>query len=305
MPRPNGRPVPPPTPLTGLRPQQGLPGRKAAKTGSWARLTGGLARLTGGFQAVKDKPARPKWREVTPRLEEVGPPRPHYPRDNNRLRIAVIGVVVVLVAFIAYLFLKPGSSSPSAGTKPTATASTHAKAPAKKTTATKPPASHTTTGKQYTLSTPATAGGFPQGTDPDFLAQATTTAQSIVSAVSSGGGGTAHGSPVSASYRLPTGEQVMEFVGYQGSFTPAKVAAILKSLGSDPASYPAGSHGGVLGCANTPSSPSGAVCVWSTTSTLGVVEFFNVSGPETLTSSQAQGAALVVQLRSGVESAKS
>jgi hypothetical protein len=96
----------------------------------------------------------------------------------------------------------------------------------------------------------------------------------------------------------------MTFVGYQGTFTPAKIATILATLGSNPQSYPAGANGGMLGCANTPASPtatSGAVCVWATTSTLGITEFFNSTGPEALVQSQSKGAADTVKLRTDVE----
>ncbi len=111
------------------------------------------------------------------------------------------------------------------------------------------------------------------------------------------------GNPASAAYQLPLG-QVITFVGYQGTFTPAKVATILATLGSDPHTYPAGPNGGMLGCANTPATAtvtSGAVCVWATTSTLGVTEFFSSTGPEALTTSQSKGADDTVKLRADVE----
>ena len=141
------------------------------------------------------------------------------------------------------------------------------------------------------------------GQDPHFLATATATAEQIVTSVKSGGGGTATGNPVSAAYQLPLG-QVITFVGYQGTFTPAKVATILASLGSDAHSYPAGPNGGMLGCANTQATAtaaSGAVCVWATSSTLGITEFFSATGPEALIQSQSKGAADTVKLRADVE----
>ena len=55
----------------------------------------------------------------------------------------------------------------------------------------------------------------------------------------SGGGGTVKGNPVSAAYQLPA-SQVITFVGYQGTFTPAKVATILATLGTDPQHLPGG-----------------------------------------------------------------
>jgi len=272
--------------------------------------------LTDGWPVVSGRRPRPDGRDapvdappVPRRRADTRPPRPapaHGPSlGEGRGRILVIAgvvaVVVVVVVGVMLLTRKPSSSNAGAGSTPTLAA----KSPAATKAATKAAASPAASGPVYTLSTPQTAGGFPLGQDPDFLATATTTAQSIVSAVSSGGGGTVHGSPVSASYQLPTDEQTMEFVGYQGTFDPAKVETILASLGSDPNSYPAGSDGGILGCANTTSSPSGGVCVWATTSTLGVVEFFEGTGPETLVTAQAKGAEAVVSLRSGVETKKS
>ena len=154
----------------------------------------------------------------------------------------------------------------------------------------------------YTLSAPSKAGGYPLGQDPHFLATATATATQIVSAVVTGKGGTAKGNPVSGAYQLPA-SQVITFVGYQGTFTPAKVATILASLGSDPKQYPTGPHGGILGCANTTTAPKGAVCVFATSSTLGVTEFFSSTAPETLSagSEQTLGATDTVKLRASVE----
>ena len=138
------------------------------------------------------------------------------------------------------------------------------------------------------------------GQDPHFLLTATATATQIAGAVKSGGGGTAKANPVSAAYQLPA-SQVITFVGYSGTFTPAKIETILASLGSDPHTYPAGPNGGILGCANTTVAPDGAVCVWATATTMGVTEFFTASGPETLNAAQAKGAADTLNLRNSVE----
>ena len=283
----------------------GLPGGPGGPGGSGRPAANGRRPWTAGWEASRDIPVGPPRRNGTlpPRRPEGGGRPPLDDEDDrNRRRVYILGgAVAVVVILVAVFFLThhSNSSNTDANTpptvSPTASATKHAA---------KPTASAKPSGPVYTLSTPATAGGYPVGQDPHFLATATTTAQSIVAAVKSGGGGTVKGAPVSASYQLPTGEQTMEFVGYQGTFTPAKVATILASLGSDPKSYPAGKDGGVLGCANTPGSASGAVCVWATTSTLGVVEFFDAAGPETLTTSQSKGAADTVTLRSGVETLK-
>ena len=101
------------------------------------------------------------------------------------------------------------------------------------------------------------------------------------------------GKPVAASYTLPD-EQTIEFVGYQGTFNPKTVMTNLGSFGSSEATYGAGPHGGEMACANVPATAtaaSGGVCVWVSTTTLGVTEFFDGSGPEVLTVAQSKGAA--------------
>ena len=211
----------------------------------------------------------------------------------------VIGVVVAVVIVLAVVLLKgSGSKTPTAGSTPGGSTTSSAAA--------KPSASGTAgagAATAYVLSTPAKAGGYPKGVDPHFLATAQTTATQIVTSVKSGGGGTAEGMTVSAAYQLPA-SQVITFIGYQGTFTPAKVATILATLGTDPHSYPAGPHGGAFGCVNTPASAtatSGAVCIWATSSTLGITEFFDSTGPEALIQSQNKGAADTLSLRNDVE----
>ncbi len=216
--------------------------------------------------------------------------------------VAIGAVVIVVIAVGAYMLLhKGGSSTPTASTTPTGMAS----APVK-------PSGHATAGTgagaggaaaaAYTLVTPlpATAGGYAVGQDPNDLANAKATAKQVVTAVTAGGGGTVKGNPESAAYTL-LGSQAITFVGYQGTFTPTKVASILKSLGSDAKTYPAGPNEGVLGCANTTTKPSGAVCVWATSSTLGITEFYDATGPETLNAAQSKGAADTLKLRADVE----
>jgi hypothetical protein len=244
----------------------------------------------------------------------TGPrPMPRAPRrdDDDEPRrglgmrgLIAIGAVVAVIIVVAVVALthKSGGGSPSASSSTAGTATT----PAAKPSATKSTGTGTsaagggTAAAAFTLSTPATAGGYAMGQDPHFLATATATATQIAAAVKSGGGGTAKGNPVSAAYQLPA-SQVITFVGYTGTFTPAKIETILASLGSNPHTYPAGPNGGILGCANTTVAPDGAVCVWATGNTMGVTEFFTASGPETLNAAQAKGAADTLNLRNSVE----
>ena len=250
-----------------------------------------------------------------PRPASRGPRRDDdEPRRGLGMKgLIAIGVVVavIIVAGVVLLTHKSGGSSPTASNTPAAGAT----APSAKPTATGKGSAGTASGAgtsggagaataAYTLSTPSTAGGYPLGQDPKFLTTATDTAKQITGAVTAGDGGTVKGTPVSAAYRLPAA-QVITFVGYQGTFTPEKVLTILATLGSNPHTYSAGPNGGALGCANTKSTPSGAVCVWATASTLGVTEFFDANGPETLNAAQSKGATDTVKLRADVEKKKS
>lgn len=273
-------------------------------------MTGPLAAvMTGPMLAVKGAASL-----VTPKENE--------PLRTKVLRFIGVGTIVVVAAVVGiYLLTHSGGNSPNAiatqqanpqpnlgGTTtesagPTATAK--AKTKGKKNTSTAK--NGATTAGDYVLSTPATAGGYPLGQDPDFLATATTTAASIMSTAASAGGGTATGSPVSAAYRLPN-SQVITFVGYKGTFDPAKVITSMGSFGTSDGTYPDAKNGGQIACANTAatgSAASGAVCVWATATTLGVTEFFDVSGPEALTTSQYKGANITTQVRASVETKKS
>jgi hypothetical protein len=223
--------------------------------------------------------------------------------------VVAVGIVVAVLAFSRGGGASPGATGTqtAASTAPPASeASAVSSSPAASSGPSSggAPSSGVAATTSYVLSTPSAAGGYAKGSDPNFLSIATSTANGVVGSVASGKAGTVKGSPVAAAYDLPVAGQVVTFVGYQGSFTPAKVAAVLSSLGTDVHSYPAGPHGGILRCANTPSTPtetSGGVCVWASDSTIGVTEFFSSTGPEALTASQGKGATDTVNMRADVE----
>ena len=88
------------------------------------------------------------------------------------------------------------------------------------------------------------------------------------------------------------------FVGYDGTFTPANVIKLVRSNLVSTRVVKAGAHGGQMVCGYTTSNGAPASeCVWATTTTMGVVEFYNhgqpakVSGP----------GKLAVKLRDAVE----
>ncbi len=235
------------------------------------------------------------------------------PRGRASRIAAVSAVVLVVVGATAYLLThKSGGSNAAGSTTPTVAPSSPAAAPSatatpKASAAASPHVSGAAAANGWVLSTPSVAGGYPVGTDPKLLAATTTTATAIKQSAVGKSGGTVTGKPVSASYTLPA-DQTIEFVGYRGTFNPKTVMANLGSFGSDEGTYPAGPHGGKMACANVPATAtaaSGGVCVWVTTSTLGVTEFFAGSAPEVLTVAQYKGADDTVKLRASVEKRKS
>ena len=239
--------------------------------------------------------------------------RPRKSSGGRASRIlAVTAVVVVVAAAGAYLALhKTNNSSSANGAIPTVGASTPAAVTPSASAKPKATAKSHVTGNAatdgYVLSAPSVAGGYPLGSDPQFLATATTTATAIEQSAISHSGGTVTGKPVTASYTLPA-EQTIEFVGYQGTFSPKTVMANLADFGTSEATYSPGPHGGKMACANVPATAtagSGGVCVWVTATTLGVTEFFQSTGPEVLTVAQSKGAADTLALRASVETRKS
>jgi hypothetical protein len=215
-----------------------------------------------------------------------------------------VGLVVALgiAAAVIVLTHKSGTSTatgptstPTAAATPAATASASTKA-----TAGQPGAQPA----GYTLATPATAGGYAKLAQAPAAVSSTAgrTALTVFRTATNTSSGKLP-SDVTAAYQL-SGGQVMTFVGYRGSFDPAKVMANVATLGTHGQPYDAGPHGGKLACATAPGTPSGTVCVWVTTTTLGVTEFFSSVGPEVVTI-QSKAATDTVRLREGVEVVKS
>jgi hypothetical protein len=282
--RPARRPAPPQGP--------GAPQSRPGRTG----LTGPMDGLSGDWDDESRRPAAPR----PPRRQDNQPRRKgNQPQRRGSMTVSVvIGVIVVLViAIVAVLVLRHKSSPPAAsggGSRPTTSATPKTTASA----AVRGDASNA-----YVLTTPATAGGYKQATTAVPTAVQTdagTTAQAVkADAVSASAKITKQ---VSAYYQLDSG-QVLSFAGFEGTFNPAKVVAKLASLGTEVTAQAAGAHGGKLTCF-TESTQNGTVCVWVTTTTMGVTEFFSSSGPEVVTH-QAKAASDTVKLRDGLEAPKS
>jgi hypothetical protein len=222
-------------------------------------------------------------------------PASHAGRGSQRggpgKAVIAVGVVVLLViVVVAFLVLRKHGSTPANNT-PTESPSASHPASAR---ATQPAA-----GTAYTLSTPATAGGYPKlTTAPAAVSSvAAATAQGVQQHATAAGGKVT--GQVAGYYQLSSG-QVMSFTGYEGTFDPAKVLAA-----SGGTAFPDGPHGGGLTCAPSVGTPGGTVCVWATTTTLGVTEFFAANGaPETVTN-QSKAAQDTLNFRADVEAAKS
>jgi hypothetical protein len=243
----------------------------------------------------------PRWDTSPQRPQRPGPRSTHRQEsraDRRGLTPAAIaiGLVVVLgIAIGAYMLLrgKPAAPAASSGNTPLPSASATHKSTAK--TQIRPAAD----AADYTLKTPATAGGYPKMTaiPSGVHTAAGNTAQAIKTAVTSAGAKVT--SEVTAAYQLSSG-QVLAFTGFEGTFNPTKVMATLATFGTDSHVAAAGPHGGELACATTPS-PNGTVCVWVTTTTLGITEFFASSDLPEVVTVQSKAASDTLKFRASVE----
>jgi hypothetical protein len=285
------------------------PGFAQPRHGARSPVGSGANGVRGGRPAQFGRPDEPA--QASPR--DTAPPNPgsrsghrqagHRPprRSHTKATVAVGGVVVLGIAVGAFMLNHGNSGTPSAGgvtTPTTAAQSTAASAPSARASTAGQHAARTT---GFILSTPATAGGYPRLTPvpADVQSAASATSQSVSGAVVNSGKVT---SQVSAAYQL-SGGQALAFTGYAGTFNPAKVIANLASFGADEHTQGAGPHGGSMICATTPGTSSGTVCVWATTTTVGITEFFSSVGPEVVTV-QSKAAADTVKLRDSVEAPK-
>jgi hypothetical protein len=226
----------------------------------------------------------------------------HHGRSKAGMAIVLVVVIGVAIGVVAYLLMrgKPAVPASQGGPAYGATPGTHAaKSPGAVTTG-RGTRGAATAG--YTLKKPATAGGYTRlASVPASVATAAGATSAAIrdAAVNDGGKVT---SQVKAAYQL-SGGQVLSFTGFDGRFNPAKVLASLATLGTDSHTEAAGPHGGKLACAvapATPSAPGGTVCMWVTTTTIGITEFFGSNGPEVV-SRQSKAAADALKLRNSVE----
>jgi hypothetical protein len=315
----------------GRASRQGSRARKVshARSAIQAIPSAGRVRSTGPASQEEDltsgidQSAREEWVSQADRARVAGPltgpffrapgskalTRGRRPGPRERMLVAA-GIVLLVVIGVGLYLVGKGSSNDTGGAGnqslplPSATAKASSTPAAKASTGSNKPAAKTqTTAARFLLSTPATAGGYPlMAAIPSYVqAPSSTTAQAIRSAAVSDGGKVT--SQVSAAYQLKEG-QVMTFTGYEGTFSPAKVIASLASLGSNGSTYSPGKDGGKLACAVAPGSQPGTVCVWVTTTSLGITEFFSSTGPEDVLD-QAKTASDTRNFRADVETRQS
>jgi len=236
-------------------------------------------------------------------------------RAGNRsvaLAAAVAGLAasVGIVAGAVQLTHVSWGTAPSADTQAAATlpASVPAATPAASPV---PSATQSSTGTEettaYVLGVPASAGGYKLTTPMSSAIQAGGSAGSsaLMTAVKAAGGKPA--GDVSGEYFI-SGDQALGYAGYTGTFSPAAVLSAFQAGASSVTTEPAGPHGGELACgevsataASGAASP-GTACVWATTTTVGMVEFFGGSELETVP--HAKAGADTLKFRDDVETLK-
>ena len=207
------------------------------------------------------------------------------------LASAVIGVVLI-VLLVVHL-TKNGPNPRTGGTGGTPTGSSSA------------PAATASTAK-YVFSKPAMAGHYPLNptATTDFSTSGQTRAAQVVQKIKAQGAGSP-GTSVFAVYSLNSEPEssslfkAVEFVGYDGTFIPAKVIAYEKTQLASTSMVSPGSHGGQMMCGEDTSSGSGnTVCLWVTSTTFGEVDF--VAG-QSLTKFAGDASVIALDIRNAVE----
>jgi hypothetical protein len=219
-----------------------------------------------------------------PRSRSGSPQRPSVARMVLYLAAAVIGVAAI-VFLVIHVTNNGGSTAASGASTPSAT---------------------TPAGPHYVFKLAGNVGKYPLNKQAVSQVSVAMKRQSapITNKLASAGAGQATTSVVGiydmgASSSLASASyKGMVFVGYDGTFTPATVIKLVRSNLVSTRVVKAGAHGGQMVCGYTTSNgTSASECVWASTTTMGVVEFYNhgqpakVSGP----------GKLAVKLRDAVE----
>jgi hypothetical protein len=303
-----GQQRPAPRAYQGQGPARGPVAPGGAPNGQGGQFGPGTAngyRQPGGQPAGFRQPQRSDWDSAAPR---PGSRSARHVEARNAGRkgnggrptasiVITVVVVLIMAAVGGYLLLRGKPAKPPARNVPASSTPSSSAPAAKSTGASKGGGS--TAKAAYILKTPATAGGYAKlASVPTAVKTAAgTTAAAIKGAATKDGGKVA--GQVTAVYAMSAG-QVLAFTGFTGTFNPTKVMASLASLGTAAHPATAGPHGGMLDCATAPGTPAGTICVWVTTTTMGVTEFFSSTGPEVVTQ-QSKAATDALKFRDDVE----
>jgi hypothetical protein len=178
--------------------------------------------------------------------------------------VAAVVSVLIIVFGVIYLTHKGGSTTPSARSTPTESAGT---------------GQTSGTGlASYAVAAPAQVGAFTELTQLSTATQATYTGekQSIFANLEKKGVG--HATSVIAAYYKDGSSKRFQFVGYNGTFTPATALKVEKTLLIDTHMATAGPHGGEMMCGYVDGATKGSACIWATTTDIGVVELQSSDG---------------------------
>ncbi|MCW2934184.1 MAG: hypothetical protein JWM19_5146 [Actinomycetia bacterium] len=232
------------------------------------------------------------------------------PQRESSRGVTLAGVAVGLAASVGIaagavqLTHVTWGEAPALATQAAATQTTPAPTPT-------PSASKSSAGtaqtSAYLLGAPATAGGYTLSTptSPAIQAAGSAGASALMTAVKAAGGKPE--SAVSGEYFI-SGDQALGYAGYTGTFSPAAVLTAFEAGASNATTEPVGPHGGKLACGEVTATSAGGTaipgtaCVWATTTTVGMVEFFASDVLETVP--HAKAGTDTLKFRADVETLK-
>jgi hypothetical protein len=226
---------------------------------------------------------------------------------------ALAGVVVGLAAAVGITAGAVQLTYITWGEAPAPSASLAAALPAPSPTPSASATADGATGTAYGLGVPATAGGYTRTSpvSPAIKSAVTASGTELMNAVEAAGGkpaGGQQGSTVLGEYFIG-GDQALGYTGYTGTFTPAAVISAFDAAAKNVTAESAGPHGGEMACgeltaatgSGTAASGTADACVWATTTTIGMVEFFGGGVPENVM--VAKAGADTLSFRDSVETA--
>jgi hypothetical protein len=200
---------------------------------------------------------------------------------------AAVAVVIVIVAVVA--FTGGSAKTPTTGNGSTSSATSPARGGTAAGGAAGP----------YKLTALANAGGLKRDTK---VTKANATilindAEGLEAQVTRNGAGTATGH-VSSAYYVSTTDpnspafKVAIYIGFNGTFTPAKVIQQFVAGDAGARTVAPGPHGGDMACGEF---NGGSICLWSTGTTLGMVEFRGATGAIVLPTATASPLTLKIR----------